>query len=153
MQELKARIRAVLRRRGISPSGEGPALQFDEGQLNIDPVSQKVTVRGEPVDLTPTEYRLLLCLAYNAGRVLTADQILDNVWGPGYEDSPTNVKVYVRRLRQKLEEDAREPRYIQTVYGVGYRFMFFNIGIMPNIYYQATTDGEQTWAIGARLQY
>ena len=120
MEELKARIRAVLRRRGISPSDQGPALQFDGGQLIIDPTSQKVTVNGEMVDLTPTEYRLLLCLAYNAGRVLTSDQILENVWGPGYEDSSANVKLYVWYLRRKVEVDPRNPRYILTKRGTGY---------------------------------
>ena len=120
MEELKARIRAVLRRKGISASDEGPALQFDDGQLSIDPASQKVKVRGEPVDLTPTEYRLLLCLAYNAGRVLTADQILDNVWGPGYEDSTANVKLYIWYLRRKIEADPSNPRYILTKRGTGY---------------------------------
>jgi len=120
MEELKARIRAVLRRRGISPSAEGPALQFDDRQLIIDPASQKVTVRGDLVDLTPTEYRLLLCLAYNAGRVLTADQILDNVWGPGYEDSAANVKLYIWYLRRKIEADPRNPRYVLTKRGTGY---------------------------------
>ncbi len=125
MEELKARIRAVLRRRGISPTGHGPALQFDDGQLSIDPTSQKVTVGGELVDLTPTEYRLLLCLAYNAVRVLTADQILDNVWGPGYEDSAANVKLYIWYLRRKIEADPRNPRYILTRRGTGY--------LMPDI--------------------
>ena len=120
MEELKARIRAVLRRRGISPSDKGPSLQFDGGQLIIDPSSQQVTVRGELVDLTPTEYRLLLCLAYNAGRVLTADQILEHVWGPGYEDSTANVKLYVWYLRRKVEADPRDPRYILTKRGTGY---------------------------------
>jgi two-component system KDP operon response regulator KdpE len=120
MEELKARIRAVLRRRGISPTGHGPALQFDGGQLIIDPTSQKVTIGGELVDLTPTEYRLLLCLAYNAGRVLTSDQILENVWGPGYEDSTANVKLYVWYLRRKIEADPRNPRYILTKRGTGY---------------------------------
>jgi DNA-binding response OmpR family regulator len=120
MEELKARIRAVLRRRGLDESSHSPSLQFDDGQLLIDPSSQRVTVRGEVVSLTPTEYRLLLCLAYNAGRVLTSDQILENVWGPGYEDSAANVKLYIWYLRRKLEEDPRQPVYIMTKRGTGY---------------------------------
>jgi len=120
MEELKARIRAVLRRKGLSEADSGPLLQFDGGQLIIDPSSQEVTVRGEVVDLTPTEYKLLLCLAYNAGRVLTADQILDNVWGPGYEDSAANVKLYIWYLRRKIELDPADPCYIITKRGTGY---------------------------------
>jgi two-component system KDP operon response regulator KdpE len=122
MEELKARIRAVLRRKGLSEADERPLLQFDGGQLIIDPSSQEVTVRGQPVSLTPTEYKLLLCLAYNAGCVLTADQILDNVWGPGYEDSAANVKLYIWYLRRKIEIDPRDPRYILTKRGTGYYF-------------------------------
>jgi two-component system KDP operon response regulator KdpE len=120
MEELKARIRAVLRRKGLDAGSHSPLLQFDNGQLIIDPASQRVTVRGEVVNLTPTEYRLLLCLAYNAGRVLTSDQILENVWGPGYEDSAANVKLYIWYLRRKLEADPRQPDYIQTIRGTGY---------------------------------
>jgi len=119
LEELKARIRAVLRRRGLS-GPERALLQFDNGQLIIDPSCQEVTARGENVDLTPTEYKLLLCLAYNAGRVLSADQILDNVWGPGYEDAEANVKLYIWYLRRKIEADPRKPRYILTKRGTGY---------------------------------
>ena len=120
MEELKARIRAVLRRKGLSEAESSPSLQFDGGQLIIDPSSQEVTVRGTVVDLTPTEYKLLLCLAYNAGRVLTPDQILDNVWGPGYEDSAANVKLYIWYLRRKIEVDPADPSYIITKRGTGY---------------------------------
>jgi two-component system KDP operon response regulator KdpE len=120
MEELKARVRAVLRRRGVSEAGRSKLLQFDGGNLCIDPASQKVTVRGELVNLTPTEYKLLLCLAYNAGRIVTSQQILDNVWGPGYEDSIANVKLYVWYLRRKIEADPRDPQYIQTMRGTGY---------------------------------
>ena len=118
--ELKARIRAVLRRAAESPGREDRTLRFDCGQLVIDPAAQRVTVRGEVVDLTPTEYRLLLCLAYNAGRIVTVDQILDNVWGLGYEDSQDNVKLYVWYLRRKIEVDPGDPRYVLTKRGAGY---------------------------------
>jgi DNA-binding response OmpR family regulator len=120
VQELKARIRSALRRASEPPGDTEQTLVFDRGQLVINPLARKVICRSEEVPLTPTEYKFLLYLASNAGQVLTYDQILDNVWGPGYEDSPTNVKVYVRRLRQKLEEDAREPRYVLTQWGIGY---------------------------------
>lgn len=120
VRELKARIRSALRRATTPVSESSDLLSFDGNRLVIDPPSRKVTLDGEEVSLTPTEYKLLLYLACNAGRVLTYDQILDNVWGPGYEDSPNNVKVYVRRLRQKLEDDPRDPRYVLTQWGIGY---------------------------------
>ena len=120
MQELNARIQAVLRRASMPPSRESHLLRFDGDQLIIDPTSHRLTVRGNDVALSPTEYRLLLYLAYNAGRVLNHRQILDNVWGPGYEASQTAIKVYIRRLRNKIEPDARRPRYILTQRGAGY---------------------------------
>lgn len=120
MQELMARIQAVLRRASMPPSKESHLLRFDGDQLIIDPTSHRLEVRGEDVDLSPTEYRLLLYLAYNAGRVLNHHQILDNVWGPGYEASRAAVKVYIRRLRNKIEVDTRHPRFILTQRGAGY---------------------------------
>jgi two-component system KDP operon response regulator KdpE len=120
LRELKARIQATLRRVAHPSSSEGHILRFDGDRLTIEPQSHRVTVRGEEVSLTPTEYRLLLYLAYNAGRVLSYEQILDNVWGPGYEDGLTNVKLYVWYLRRKIEEDPTNPRYILTQRGVGY---------------------------------
>lgn len=120
VHELKARIRAALRRAATPPAREGHLLVFSGGDLVIDPHSYKVTVRGEPVALTPIEHKLLFYLAYNAGRVLSADQILENVWGPGYEDRLTSVKVYIQRLRRKIEVDPRHPQYILTQRGLGY---------------------------------
>ncbi len=120
VRELKARIRAALRRAELPPASATHPLRFDGGRLLIEPASHQVTVRGQTIDLTPTEYKLLLYLAYNAGQVLTYEQILESVWGPGYEDSLTNVKVYVRRLRQKIEPDPSDPRYILTQWGIGY---------------------------------
>jgi DNA-binding response OmpR family regulator len=90
--------------------------------LTIDPTSHTVTVQGEAVELTPTEYKLLLYLAYNAGRVLTYDQILESVWGAGYDESLSNVKLYIWYLRRKIEIDPGNPVYIQTQRGVGYMF-------------------------------
>lgn len=120
IQELKARVRAALRRAALPSSYEDEPFCFDDGQLVIDPYAHQVSVRGEEVNLTPTEYRLLLYLARNAGRVLSYSQILASVWGPGYEDSLANVKVFVRQLRQKIEVDPSQPRYILTQRGVGY---------------------------------
>ena len=119
IHELKARIRATLRRASLPP-GEDTTLSFDNGQLVIDPGSRLVTVGGQVADLTPTEYKLLLYLAYNAGQVVSYEQILNNVWGPGYESSQTNVKVFIRNLRRKIEPDPAHPRYLLTHRGVGY---------------------------------
>ncbi len=118
--ELKARVRAALRRAAQPAAEEGPPLRFDGSGLVIDPTARQVTVGGEAVHLTPTEYRLLLALAHNAGQVLSYDELLRRVWGPGYEDSPANVKVYIRHLRRKIEPDPRQPRLIRTQWGVGY---------------------------------
>lgn len=120
VKELKARIRALLRRTATSATKESAPLSFDNGRLVLDPGSYRVMVEGEDVSLTRIEHQLLLYLARNAGSVMTYAQILENVWGPGYEDSPSYVKVYVRRLRQKIEVDPSQPRCIQTRWGVGY---------------------------------
>lgn len=120
IKELKARIRALLRRVAMPPSEPTDYLSFDGGRLLVDPASCIAVTQGNEVNLTPIEHKLLLYLARRAGRVMTYDQILENVWGPGYGDSPTNVKVYVRRLRQKIEIDPSQPRYIKTRWGVGY---------------------------------
>lgn len=120
MEELKARIRAILRRATSPLSDASSHLSFDGDRLVIDPSSYRAISQGKAVDLTPIEHKLLLYLARNAGRVMTYAQILENVWGPGYEDSVTNVKVYVRRLRQKIEVEPSEPRYILTRWGIGY---------------------------------
>jgi two-component system KDP operon response regulator KdpE len=121
VEELKARIQATLRRVATSSEPDkSRILRFNNDQLIIDPASHRVTVQGDEVSLTPTEYKLLLYLAYNAGRVLSYEQILENVWGPGYEDGLTNVKLYVWYLRRKIEQDPSNPSYILTQRGVGY---------------------------------
>jgi two-component system KDP operon response regulator KdpE len=122
MEELKARIRAALRRTALMRASKPSILRFNGGQLVIDPAARSVTVHGQGVDLTPTEYRLLLYLAYNAGRVLSYDQILESVWGSGYEEGMSNVKLYIWYLRRKIEADPGNPIYIQTQRGVGYVF-------------------------------
>lgn len=119
-QELKARMRALLRRAAPASDETGSLLSLDGGRLVIDPASHQVTSQGKQVHLTPIEHKLLLYLARNAGCVMSYEEILGSVWGPGYEDSLTNVKVYVRRLRRKIEVEPAEPRYILTRWGVGY---------------------------------
>lgn len=118
--ELVARIEASLRRRVLADQTEvRPPYRL--GPLEVDFNDRRVTVNGSPVALSATEYKLLLELATNAGRVLTHDQILHNVWGPEYSGENELVRSFIRNLRRKLGDDARNPRYILTEPQVGYR--------------------------------
>lgn len=119
---LLAHARAVLRRAALPPIGEEEAANYADDHLTMDLKERRVTVDGELIKLTPTEYRLLAYLVQNAGRSLTSREILQNVWGWEYQDEVDYVRVYVWHLRQKLEEDPKAPQYIQTETGVGYRF-------------------------------
>jgi len=121
LKELEARLEAVLRRTRLPPPTRGRVLYSDE-ILSIDSERWEVRRRGELVDLTPTELRLLLVLAENAGRVLTHQQLLEQVWGPEYIDETDYTKLFIWRLRQKIEDDPTNPRYIITERGLGYRF-------------------------------
>lgn len=118
---LLARVRAVLRRAALPPADDKP-IAYHDGYVTIDLDRRRITVHGEPVKLTATEYKLLAYLVRNADRVLSFEQILENVWGWEYRDSIDYVHVYVSHLRQKIEADPRHPQYIQTEHGVGYRF-------------------------------
>jgi two-component system, OmpR family, KDP operon response regulator KdpE len=115
--ELLARVRALLRR---VPSADEPISAAD-GQLEIDVRTRIVRVRGEQVDLTPTEYQLLLLLAQHRGEVLDHRSLLQRVWGEDYLNDTAYLKVYIWHLRRKLEEDPHEPRIVMTEWGVGYR--------------------------------
>ena len=120
-RELVSRVRAVLRRTDqASLTGDG-IIDVDE-HLKIDFGRREVWLDGDLVKLRPTEYRLLYHLVQNAGWVLTYDQILSKVWGYEYRDEPHYVRLYVNYLRQKLEKDPANPKYILTERGVGYRF-------------------------------
>jgi DNA-binding response OmpR family regulator len=119
---LLARARAALRRADLSPKERARALHYDDGFLVIDIEQRKVLVSGELIKLTPKEYRLLAYLLQNAGRVRTSEQILENVWGYAYQDSIDYVHVYISHLRRKLEKDPKDPKYLVTEHGVGYRF-------------------------------
>ena len=120
-QELVSRVRAVLRRAGpTSPgSGERP-LRY--GDLEIDPQTRRGKVGGEERSLTAKEFDLLWTMARHPRQVFSRDQLLDLVWGLTEYIDPSTVTVHVRRLREKIEADPGEPRYIVTVWGVGYRF-------------------------------
>jgi DNA-binding response OmpR family regulator len=119
---LLAHARAVLRRAALPAVEYAEPTTYADDFLTVDLKERRVTVGGEPVKLTPTEYRLLAYLVQNAGQVLTFTQILQNVWGWEYQDDLDYVRVYVWHLRQKLEQDPKDPKYIQTEIGVGYRF-------------------------------
>ena len=116
---LIARAKAALRH---APARTTQPPVFQDEHLTIDLREQRVLVGGEPAKLTKTEYKLLTYLLRNAGRVLTFQQILEHVWGWEYLESIEYVHVYVSRLRQKLEENPKSPRYLITEYGLGYRF-------------------------------
>jgi two-component system KDP operon response regulator KdpE len=121
-RELVSRVRAVLRRAEIVRGASRGPIEIDD-RLKIDFDRREVWVDGSLVKLRPTEYRLLYHLVQNAGWVLTHDQILTKVWGYEYQDEPHYVRLYVNYLRQKLEENPSEPKYILTERGVGYRFV------------------------------
>ncbi len=122
LKELEARIEAVLRRVHMAPPS-GEDLLYDDGILRLETAGLQVLIEGEALNLTATERRLLFALAENAGRVLSVEQILRQVWGPEYEGQTDYVKLYVWRLRQKLETDPSDPVYIRTERGLGYRFV------------------------------
>ena len=123
-RELVSRVRAVLRRtEGTSSTAHG-LIEVDD-RLQIDFDRREVFVDNELVKLRPTEYRLLYHLVQNAGWVVSHDQLLQKVWGYEYRDEPHYVRLYINYLRQKLEEDPSEPKYILTERGVGYRFVDF----------------------------
>ena len=123
-RELVSRARAVLRRtEGASGSMHG-LIEIDE-RLKIDFDRREVWLESKIVKLRPTEYRLLFHLVQNAGWVVSHDQLLAKVWGYEYRDEPHYVRLYINDLRQKLEKDAANPKYILTERGVGYRFIDF----------------------------
>jgi len=118
-RELVARVRAVLRRAQKEPA-EADVLRADN--LALDRTAHRVTVAGEMVDLTPSEFDLLATLMSTPGRAFSRMELLDRLQGDAYEGYERTVDVHVKNLRAKIEEDPRNPRYIETVYGVGYRF-------------------------------
>ena len=121
LKELEARVQAVLRRAAWGPP-DGSEASYSDDYLTVDLANRRVSLQGEAVELTPTEFRLLAYLVENGNRVLTYGQLLENVWGWEYMDDFDYIRVYVWRLRKKIEQDAKNPRYIRTEHGVGYRF-------------------------------
>ena len=115
--ELLARVRAALRHRFSTEQGE----VFVTGPLAVDLAARTVKLNGEIVKLTPTEYSLLTLFVRNAGKVLTHGYILQQVWGPAFEEESQYTRVYVGQLRKKLEDDPSDPKLILTESGIGYR--------------------------------
>ena len=119
MKELLARIRSLLRDRG----GPASPTVITIADLRIDPGDHTVTKAGAALHLTRREFDLLWMLASHAGRLITQGMILQSLWGPAHVEDSQYLRVYVRQLRQKLGDDAANPRYIMTEPGIGYRFL------------------------------
>lgn len=120
-REVVARVGAALRR--TMSLNKRPSPVFHSGDLVMDFARQKVSIGGQEINLTATQYRLLTYLAHNVGRVLTPDQILEEVWGEPYLGEAHLLQVNIGRLRQRLGDDARNPRYIATRQGIGYTML------------------------------
>ena len=120
--ELMARVKAVLRRLDMpAPASRAPS--FQSGDLEVDFARQEARLRGRRLELTPTEYKLLYHPVRNAGHILQHGTLLAKVWGREYIDEVDYIRVYIRRLRDKLGDDPDNPRYIRTERGLGYRFL------------------------------
>jgi DNA-binding response OmpR family regulator len=119
-KELVARVRAVLRRTALARAGGPEVLRVSD--LEVDIPRMRVSVRGRPVDLTPTEFHLLTTLVREPGRVFTRSQLLDAVHGVAFESYERAIDAHVKNIRKKIEPTPGRPRYLLTVHGVGYRF-------------------------------
>jgi two-component system KDP operon response regulator KdpE len=122
VNELLARVRAVQRRMEWGDSGE-TADRLVYGDISIDIENHTLLVAGKALEVTPTEFNLLVLLMRNAGKVLTHQMILKRVWGPEYGQEAEYLRVYVGRLRQKIEKDPSQPQHLITEHGIGYRFV------------------------------
>ena len=124
MREFRSRVRAALRRAGMSREREQAPEDalIEVGELRIDPGKRTVVVRDEDVRLTFVEFEILAALAHNPGRVFTREMLLTRIWGDSAFRDPRTIDVHIRHLSEKIELDAKEPEYLFTVRGVGYRF-------------------------------
>jgi DNA-binding response OmpR family regulator len=112
-------------RRALPPGGSPERAATEAiaiGGLRLDPAARTVTLDGQPISLTAREFDLLLFFMRNPGRVFTREQLLDNVWGYTFASDMSTVTVHIRRLREKIERDPTNPTFLQTVWGVGYKF-------------------------------
>jgi DNA-binding response OmpR family regulator len=122
VRELVARVKAILRRAEALERGGHDESELELGDLHIDVPRRRVTLAGEPVGLTAKEFDLLLHFARHPGRVFTRSELLDTVWGYGHDGYEHTVNSHINRLRSKIETDSSSPRFVLTVWGVGYRF-------------------------------
>jgi DNA-binding response OmpR family regulator len=126
--ELEMRVKALLRRHGDARQEPASARKapvekaLERGNLKIDIERRTVARDGEPVDLTPIEFNLLKLLAYEPGKVYSREELLNLIWDTSYDGYKRNIDPHINRLRSKIEEDPRHPQFIQTVWGVGYKF-------------------------------
>jgi DNA-binding response OmpR family regulator len=118
-KELVARVRTVLRRTEAPPD---PNAVIRAGEIVLDRLRMRATVQERPLDLTPTEFELLATLARQPGRVFTRSQLLDSIRGVQVESFDRAIDAHIKNLRRKLEPDPRDPRFILTVHGIGYKF-------------------------------
>lgn len=121
-RELVWRVRSLLKRSHKGDSGDMPLLSFNGGTLVLDGRSYEVTAGGNPVDLTPTEFKVLFTLASSPGKVFTRDELVDKALGYQFEGYDRTVDAHIKNIRQKIESDPKNPNLILTIYGVGYRF-------------------------------
>lgn len=121
--EFHARIKALLRRARSSDEPVETIQSYDDGNLIVDLKARRVTVHGEEIRLTPTEFKLLATFIRNPGEVLSFQQLLETVWGAEYSSEHHYPRIYVSHLRRKIETDPKNPTYIHNEYGIGYRFV------------------------------
>ena len=125
MREFRSRVKAALRRAGMAQeggNGSDDEQPIDVRGLRIDPTKRSVTRNGDSIATTFVEFEILTALASNPGRVYTRDMLLSRVWGDSAYRDPRTIDVHIRHLREKIEQDAKDPEYLYTVRGVGYRF-------------------------------
>lgn len=122
VRELVARVRAILRRSDDSHL-LADRVSFNEGELIIDVLRHEVYLNGEPIVLTPNEYKLLMVLARHPQRHFTREELVEKVYGFDYAGDVRSIDQHIKNLRQKIEPDPKKPEYIVTIYGIGYRFM------------------------------
>lgn len=122
IRELEARITALLKRANHSKGDNKQPSQFNDGHLRVDLDTHHVYLDGHMVHLTPTEFRLLGCLVRNNGAVVTHEDLLREAWGENYTDATASLSLYIRYLREKIEDDPGAPTYIKTKWGIGYWF-------------------------------
>jgi len=122
MREFRSRVRAALRRAEMGSQLDGDEEPLERGEMRIDFAKRTVELRGDPVQLTYVEFEILAVLAAHPGRVYTRDMLLDRIWGDSAFRDQRTIDVHIRHLREKLESDPKNPEYLLTVRGVGYRF-------------------------------